>query len=247
MKLVVQAAVICGFALPALAQDRQAWRVELEAGATFQTMNNVRNPGNTGTRFDMNALQGDPVSPLFRAAVDWDPWARHGFRLGYQYLRNEGSGTLPGVTSFAGGSFAPDARTTARYRFDTWRATYRYTILETEAFRLRLGVTGLIRDAEIRLTQNGVTRRDSNVGFVPLLHASFDWRIAPRWSLMGDIDGLAAPQGSAFDLGLRMGHDLTTQWQATLGWRMLTGGVDNSSTYNFARFQSLVAGLAYRF
>lgn len=241
------AALMSSFVVPALAQNRQAWRVELEAGASFQTMNEVRNPGNTGTRFDMNALQGEPVSPLLRAAVDWDPWERHGFRLAYQYLRNEGSGALPSATSFAGGSFAPGTRTTGNYRFDTWRATYRYTLYQNETFRLRVGVTGLIRDAEIRLNQNGVTRRDSNIGFVPLLHASFDWRIAPRWSLMGDIDGLAAPQGSAFDLGLRGAYDVTQNWQATLGWRMLTGGVDNSTTYNFARFQSVVAGMAYRF
>lgn len=247
MKLLLLAAFLSGLALPAVAQERTTWRVELEAGAAFQTMNNVRNPGNTGTRFDMNALQGDPVSPIFRAAVDFDPWERHGFRLAYQFLRSEGTGALPRTTGFAGGTFAPNTRTTGDYRFDTWRATYRYTLIQTEDFRLRIGLTGLIRDAEIRLTQNGVTRRDSNVGFVPLLHASFDWRVAPGWRLMGDIDGLAAPQGSAFDLGLRAGYDITRNWQATLGWRMLTGGVDNSTTYNFARFQSVVGGLAYRF
>ena len=43
------------------------------------------------------------------------------------------------------------------------------------------------------------------------------------------------------------GFDLTPQWQATLGWRMLTGGVDNDTTYNFATFQTITAGVAYRF
>lgn len=247
MRSLLVAGLFCGLAVPALAQERTAWRLDLEAGATFQTKNDVRNPGDTGTRFNMNALQGEPTSPLFRASLAWDPWERHGFLLAYQYLRNEGSGTLPGVTSFANGSFAPGIRTTGNYRFDTWRATYRYTLVQSESFRLRVGITGLIRDAEIRMSQNGVTRSDSNIGFVPLLHASFDWRIAPRISLMGELDGLAAPQGGALDMGLRAGYDLDANWQATLGWRMLTGGVDNSTTYNFARFQSVVAGLAYRF
>lgn len=231
----------------AAAQDRSAWRLDLESGATFQTKNQVRNPGNTGTQFNMNALQGDPVSPFFRATLAWDPWERHGFLVAYQYLRNEGSGTLLGPTNFANTTFAPGVRTTGDYRFDTWRATYRYTLVQTPDFRLRVGLTGLIRDAEIRLSQNGITRSDSNVGFVPLLHASFDWRVAPRLSLMGEVDGLAASQGSAVDLGLRAGFDLTPQWQATLGWRMLTGGVDNDTTYNFATFQTITAGVAYRF
>jgi hypothetical protein len=235
------------FASAAVAQDRSAWRLDLESGATFQTKNEVRNPGNTGTQFNLNALQGDPVSPFFRATLAWDPWQRHGFLVAYQYLRNEGSGTLLSPTNFANTTFAPGVRTTGDYRFDTWRATYRYTLVQTPDFRLRVGLTGLIRDAEIRLSQNGITRSDSNVGFVPLLHASFDWRIAPRVSLMGELDGLAAPQGGALDIGLRAGFDVTPQWQATVGWRMLTGGVDNDTTYNFARFQSVTAGLAYRF
>jgi hypothetical protein len=247
MRCLLLAGVACSLALPVLAQERTSWRLDLEAGATFQTRNEVRNPGNTGTQFNMNALQGDPTSPFFRASLAWDPWERHGFLIAYQYLRNEGSGTLLGTTNFANTSFAPSVRTTGDYRFDTWRATYRYTLVQTPDFRLRVGLTGLIRDAEIRLSQNGVTRSDSNVGFVPLLHASFDWRIAPRISLMGELDGLAAPQGGALDMGLRAGFDVTPQWQATLGWRMLTGGVDNDTTYNFARFQSVTAGLAYRF
>lgn len=247
MRHIFQAGLFCLLAAPAMAQERPQWRIDLEAGATFQTKNEVRNPGNTGTQFNMNALQGEPRSPLFRASVAWDPWERHGFVATYQHLRSEGTGTLPGVTSFAGGSFAPGVSTTGNFRFDTWRATYRYTLVQSESFRLRVGITGLIRDAELRLSQNGMTRSDSNIGFVPLLHASFDWRIAPRISLMGDIDGLAASQGSAFDMGLRAGYDLTNQWQATLGWRMLTGGADNSTTHNFARFQSVVAGIAYRF
>lgn len=54
-------------------QERTSWRLDLEAGATFQTKNGVHNPGNTGTQFNMTALQGDPTSPFFRATLAWDP------------------------------------------------------------------------------------------------------------------------------------------------------------------------------
>jgi opacity protein-like surface antigen len=243
----IAAALALAAPAAASAQNASAWRVELEAGATFQTRNSAQVRGDTGTRFDLDRLQGSPVSPLLRAAVEFDPWARHGFRVAYQYLRNEGTGTLPGVTSFAGGVFQPGVATKGEYRFDTWRATYRYTLWRGETLRVRIGLTGLLRDAEIRLTQNGQTRRDADVGFVPLLHASFDWRFAPRWTLMGDIDALGASQGRAVDLGLRVAHDVSRSWQVMAGWRFLDGGVDNDSVYNFARFHSLTAGLAYRF
>lgn len=241
------AAPLAGLSLPAAAQDRTTWRLDLEAGVTFPTRNDVRIPSRTGTAFDMNRLQGEPASPFFRATVEADPWQRHGFRFAYQYLRNEGSGALPTATTFTTGVFAPGARTTGNYRFDTWRFTYRYTLVQQENFRLRIGITGLIRDAEIRLTQGGLVRRDSDVGFVPLLHASFDWRIAPRVTLMGEIDALGASQGRAIDIGLRAAYDLDRNWQVTGGWRFLDGGVDNSDVFNFARFHTLTAGVAYRF
>lgn len=247
MMRLLPAALLAGLAVPALAQDRQAWRLDLEAGASVQALNDVRIPGETGTRFDLNGLQGAPVSPLLRAGLAWDPWDRHGLRLTYQYLRSEGTGTLPGPTEFAGGRFAPGIPTKGSYRFDTWRLTYRYTVWQGQALRVRLGLTGLVRDAEIRLTQGGQVRRDSDVGVVPLLHASLDWRFAPGLTLVGDIDALGAPQGRAIDLGLRVAYDLDRNWQASAGYRFLDGGVDNDSVFNFARFHSLTLGLAHRF
>ncbi len=242
-------AAACAVALPlsAAAQERPQWRVELEAGGAFQSRNEVRVPGRGGTDFDMNRLQGDPVLPLVRATLGWDPWERHGFRLTYQYLRGEGTGTLPGPTAFANAAYAPGVATTGNYRFDTWRLTYRYAFWQTEALTMRIGVTGLIRDAEIRLRQAGVTSRKSDVGFVPLLHASFDWRFAPAWTLIGEIDALGASQGRAIDAGLRVARDIAPRWQASLGWRVLDGGVDNDDVRNFARFHSVTAGLSYRF
>lgn len=232
-------------ALPAAAQT--PWRLDLEAGASFTRMNEVRIPSRTGTEFDLNRLQGSPASPLLRVGVDWDPWQRHGFRLQYQYLRTEGTGTLPGPTAFAGQAYAPGVATTGNYRFDTWRATYRYTLVDTPDFRLRIGATLLLRDAEIRLRQGGVTSRDSDVGVVPLLHASFDWRFAPAWTLRGDVDALGASQGRAIDVGVRVARELAPGWEGSLGWRMLDGGVDNSSVRNFARFHGVTLGAAYRF
>jgi opacity protein-like surface antigen len=61
------------------------------------------------------------------------------------------------------------------------------------------------------------------------------------------VDGLGFGQGYAVDLGLRVGYDVTRNWQVSAGWRMLAGGVDNSDTYAFARFQTVTAGVAYRF
>lgn len=58
----------------------------------------------------------------------------------------------------------------AKYRFDSYRANWRYTFFENPDWMSKAGVTGKICDAEITLRQGGVTATKSNIGFVPLLH-----------------------------------------------------------------------------
>lgn len=242
---ILVAAATIALATPAMAQEGRV-RVELELGGSIASRNDVAIPGNVGTRFDLNALQGEPTSPLFRATLDWQPWERHGFRFAYQYLRNEGTGALPGPTLFRDVVFAPGPAR-GRYQFDTWRATYRYTLFQGEAVTVYIGATALVRDAEIALSQAGVVRRRSDLGLVPLLHLAAEWRPVPGLRLIAEIDGLAAPQGYAIDAALRGAVALGRGWEATLSYRLLDGGADNRSVYTFATFHSVTAGLAYRF
>ena len=236
--------------LPAAAQAQSTTgtvRIELEIGATTATRNDVRIDADTGTRFDLNALQGEPTAPLFRATLDLQPWERHGLRFSYQRLRTEGTGTLPGPTQFRNTSFAPGVATEGSYRFDTWRATYRYTAWQGDTARLLVGGTLLVRDAEIRLTQGSRSDRRDDLGVVPLLHLAAEWQAAPRLRLIAEMDALGAPQGYAVDAALRGAFTLAPGWEATLSYRFLDGGADNDSVYNFAPFHSLTAGLAWRF
>lgn len=233
-------------AAPAAAQSwPQGVRIELELGGVWTLNNDVEIPNPGGTRFDMQGLTGDGPELFGRATLDYD-WGRHGLRGSYQALRTEGTGSLPGTTIFDGETFAP-GRTEGRYQFDTWRVTYRYTVWQGETFRLRIGGTVLVRDALVELRQGALRARDTDVGVVPLLHAAAEWRFAPRWTLLGEVDALAAPQGRAIDLGLRAAYDLSDRWQLTGGLRMLEGGADNDSVYSFGWFLGGTVGVAARF
>jgi hypothetical protein len=246
-RLAAALALCLPLAAPAAAQSWPTGvRIELELGGVSTLNNDVRIPNPGGTRFDMQGLTGDGPDLFGRATLDYD-WGRHGLRGSYQPLRTEGTGTLPGTTLFAGGSFAGGVATEGRYRFDTWRATYRYTVWDTGAFRLRLGGTVLVRDALVELRQGATRAQDSNVGVVPLLHAAAEWRVAPRWTLLAEADALAAPQGRAIDLALRAAYDLSDRWQLTGGLRMLEGGADNNSVYSFGWFLGGTIGVAARF
>lgn len=83
---------------------------------------------------------------------------------------------------FAPGTVAAD------YRFDSWRATWRWRWIDREDLKVKVGVTAKIRDASIQLRQGGVSARKENTGFVPLLHGAFERRLAPGWALDGGAD-----------------------------------------------------------
>ncbi|CAB5128823.1 hypothetical protein D3OALGA1CA_3095 [Olavius algarvensis associated proteobacterium Delta 3] len=55
----------------------------------------------------------------------------------------------------------------------------------------------LIRDAEIELSQPGVSTSDKNVGFAPLIFFSGEYAFAKRWTGILDFDGLAGGPGRA--------------------------------------------------
>jgi hypothetical protein len=134
----------------------------------------------------------------------------------------------------------------ADYRFDSWRATWRWRWIDREDLKVKVGATAKIRDASVRLRQGGVSARRDNTGFVPLLHGAFERRLAPGWALEGDIDALAGGPGYAVDVGMRVSRDLSRDWQATAGARWLDGGADNDEVYAFASFTSVTLGVRWR-
>jgi hypothetical protein len=81
---------------------------------------------------------------------------------------------------------------------------------------------------------------------VPLIHLSGERKLSERWKLLLDADGLAAPQGRAFDVGLFLAHRLSPKTDLTLGARTLEGGADNERVYNFARLDYLSMGLVLK-
>ncbi|MEW6611445.1 MAG: hypothetical protein ACOY5C_08155 [Pseudomonadota bacterium] len=222
--------------------------IELEGGGVWQSRNKVQIPNDaTGTRFDLAELTGSGPYAAGRLTFTYAFRPRHELRLVYAPFSLEETGTLPQPVAFAGGSFAPGQPTTASYRFDSYRLTYRYLFHDGPDWRWQVGFTAKIRDAEVELRQGANVARDSNVGFVPLLHLHGERRLAERWRLILDFDGLAAPQGRALDFAAKAGYALTPQWTLAAGYRVLEGGVDNDSVYNFAWLNYAVLSAGYRF
>lgn len=228
------------------AQGRDRGGIGIEFGPAWFSRNDVRIPGNTGTEFDLTTLTGSGPEAYFRIDGDWNINRKHGLRFVLAPLEVSGTGVLAQDTDFDGTTF-PAGPTEGTYKFSTYRVTYRYTFHDSTKWRWRIGFTGLIRDAKIELNQPGLAAKDTNVGFVPLLHLYGEWLFADRWSLVFDFDGLAGGPGRAIDAAIKVTFDVSDHWRVGGGYRTTEGGADTDSVYNFAWLHYGVLTAAWRF
>jgi hypothetical protein len=233
--------------MPAAERAEPSPSLTVELGAAWQLRNTAQvsnKPPNT--RFRIDELAGDGPFPAGRAVLDWPLNQKHLLRFVIAPLGVEETGTAAQPIVFRDTTFAPGP-IKVTYRFDSYRASYRYVFYERGQWKWSGGATLNIRDAEIRLRQGTLTRAEKNTGLVPLLALEGQWHFAPGWYGLLDFEGLAAPQGRAIDAALKLGYDLTPNITIAGGYRILDGGADNDDLYTFARFDSAVIGLTWRF
>ena len=245
------AAVLAGTAAlgagSARADTAPAPTLTVELGAFWQARNDARvTNGPPNTRFAIDEITGSGPYAAGRIALEWPLAERHVLRFVFAPLRVDDTGTTAAPIVFRETVFDP-GEVRAEYRFDSWRLGYRYVFHDSERWTWSGGATLNIRDAEIRLSQDGVRSSRSDTGLVPLLALVGEWRFAPGWRARFDVEGLGAPQGRAIDATAQVGYDLSPSLHLSGGYRVLDGGADNDDIYTFARFDFAVLAVSWRF
>ena len=233
--------------LPVRAATDPRWTASLEAGAVWQGRNDARIPGDTGTKFSLADLQGRGARASGRLTLTMDQGSSNRWRLMVAPLEIRGTGELPRTVNFAGAAYAAATPTTGWYKFNSYRLTYMRRFHHSDRASWHFGGTLKVRDARVALRQGTTATSDYNLGIVPLAHLAGELRIAPGWRVAMDVDGLAAPQGRAFDVGIHAIRDITPDWALGIGYRTLEGGADNDSVYTFAWLNYVTIRSDYRF
>lgn len=252
-------AVLCALlAMPvapaALAQAGGGPWIELEGLRYDFSRNDLRKPNDGGgDRFSLLPF-ADRANTVRLSAEMPIPWwgSGHRLRLTWAPLSLEGTSTFATPVRFQGSTFAPGTPTSARYEFDTWRATYSVPLFGLDdpaaGWSLRAGGTLAIRDAQIRLAQGATVQTFDNTGLVPLLNVSVARALASRWTFEAELDGAPGPRGSGLlDGAARVRYDLTPAWSLAAGLRHLRGGVDNDELYNSVSSTALSLSARWRF
>ena len=102
-------------------------------------------------------------------------------------------------------------------------------------------------DAKIALASTGLASEKANLGFVPIINFRLLWNMDSKFGILLEGDALAAPQGRAEDVQIAATYKLSDNLRVRAGYRILEGGADNDSVYNFALFHYASIGLSYTF
>jgi hypothetical protein len=222
--------------------------VDIETGMVFSGYNDVQIPRATGTRISLyNELKTDP-GPFFRVRLNYEINNRHWLSLLVAPLRLYGSGSVNQDVIFAGDTFLANKQLKSRYRFDSYRLSYRYKFFQNEKIQAGIGLTAKIRDASISLEDNNNNKSEkTNTGFVPLINFDLKWLIGNNLNLVLNCDALGATQGRAEDVMLALQYNLNKNVDMKAGYRFVEGGADVAGVYNFTLINYALAGLIVKF
>lgn len=210
------------------------FRLDLESGVVFGTnYNKVRIPNVGGTQVNLaNDLSIDPKI-FYRIRGTYTIGNRHNISALFAPLSVKYHGAFDQNVNFNGINYAAGQPLEVFYKFNSYRLTYRYDFVAKTRWRVGLGLTGKIRDADVRFKNESNDTHFDNVGFVPLINFYGAYKPSYRWSIILEGDALAAKQGRAEDIFVGAAYQVNPKFGIKAGYRVVEGGADSDEVYNF--------------
>jgi hypothetical protein len=217
---------------------------QFEFGPLKQQGNIVQSPNETGSVIDLAALE-HKTTPTARLLFTYYPSSqpRQDWSIYYSPLGITEFGNPTEVFTFAGTVFDPadNPEFNTNYRWSDFRIRWRTAVLQHERWTLRLGAGvgyGYTKvDIEQGLRDDVLKRAEvSTTDVSPLIHASVDLRLSPRWSVASQIDGMSDFWSSSSEYywngGLFVMFKASPLWNLGFGARWITGKHNNSELFN---------------
>ena len=233
--------ILCLLCLSAPAMSQ--WWGEFESGAVRTGYNDVRIPGSTGTFFSLHDDLSGESAFFYRLRAGYQINKRNEVLVLFAPLKLEYRGSFQQTIQFFGEEFPAGQAVDATYKFNSYRATYRYYIRPEGNLQVALGLTVKVRDALIGLYGGGLSAERTDLGPVPLINFLVHWRPAGRLGLLLEGEALAASSGRAEDVMLALSWQANDRIMLRAGYRLLEGGADNAKVYTFSMFHYGLVGL----
>lgn len=225
------------------------WFFDGEGGYAWPGYIDVRIPNETGTLFSLKDDLPAESKFVYRLRLGYRFNPKHSVSVLFAPLSLNAQGSVDKDIFFNGDFFPANTDIQAFYKFNSYRLTYRFDFVNSEMWKVGLGFTVKIRDAEVRLEDEGKRSSNTDFGFVPLLNFRVEWIFSTKMSLLLEGDALASPggQGRAEDVLLALFYRLNDSVSLKAGYRILEGGANVESVYNFTLLNYVIVGAVFRF
>ena len=220
--------------------------VNIESGVLFTGLNNIRN-GINGTLFSLKNDLSTPPSPFLRVRAGLLLNNKHHFSILFAPLKSLVTGTIDRDILYDGKDFKANIPLEATYKFNSYRLTYNRRIINNNNFKFGLGLSAKIRDAGTSLKNKELLSENFSIGFAPLINVLANWNISQKAGMNFLGEGIVASKGRAIDLSISGKYSFTKSLQGNIGYRLLEGGADGTSRYNFIQFHFIFASLNFSF
>jgi hypothetical protein len=220
--------------------------VNLETGALFTNINDIRN-GNNGTLFSLKNDFQTPVSPFLRLRAGYISNGKNHFSFLYAPLKIVETASIDKDILFEGKNFKANLPIEIVYKFNSYRFTYNRRIINKNNFNFGMGFSAKIRDAGVSLKNSQLSRGNFSIGFVPLINLLASYNISQKMGINFFGEGIAASKGRAIDLSLSGRYSFTKNLNGNIGYRLLEGGANGTYRYNFIQLHFIFGSLNYSF
>jgi hypothetical protein len=230
-------------------QSLQAqFRIDAEGGLVFGTnYNNIRIPGIGGTLVIVSDQLKLSPEIFYRLRAGYTINNRHTISALFAPLTVNYKGSFDQDVNFNNSLFLRNQDVRVNYKFNSYRLTYRYDFIANAKWRVGAGLTGKIRDADVRFRDASTDQHYSNVGFVPLVNFYVGAKPNEHWTLILEGDALASKFGRAEDIFAGISYHVNPNLGIKLGYRVVEGGADNEKIYNFTWINYASTGIFLSF
>lgn len=238
--IIITLFFILGISNAALSQLTIDAEADFIAGIPY---NEVRIPATGGTDFDLAKDLSVDTRLAGRIRFSYTINNRHVVSALVAPLTIRSSGQTGKDIVYSGREYSGSQELKGKYKFNSYRLTYRYMIVQNEKVNFGLGLTGKVREANIVLTQGNVSSDYPDLGFVPLVNFYVSYNPSDRLRFIVEGDALASRQGRAEDIFAGISYDISDRFAVKGGYRILEGGADVKSNYNFAWINYIPVGI----
>lgn len=227
-------------AVPCMAQ----WSIDVEGDYVFSIpYNTVRIPSQGGTELDIANDLDTKTTYTFRVRANYTINDRHITSALVAPLSIESHGVVNKDVVYSGKIFQAGLPINTKYKFNSYRLTYRYMFVNKQDFKFGAGLTGKIREANITLSNENGSADFPDLGFVPLVNFYLQYLPSEKWSLLLEGDALGTKQGRAEDIFAGVTYNLFEGIDLKGGYRILEGGADVTDNYNFSFINYAAVGI----